>query len=191
MRIPFTRPYRAFEEFDGVSTEECERHLRRVVGSIGWLPCAMLGTGVLGGALAIAILAFVYETSPRWRQQIIDSESSQTVALVVAVAFVLFALSLSMLLTRDYAIYRGIHREIHRARCPKCRQSLLGVPVRAPHSAGKPTPGDAWVRCPECGKRYNLMEIGLTPRDLIPFEFREASPDIATKRGEWFGKEYL
>ncbi len=190
MRIPFTKAYRAFEEFDGVSTEQCERHLRRVAGSMSWLPLVMMAAGVLAGGAAVGVLVFLYHTSPGWRAPIEQDESAQTLALVVAVAFVVFVAAIGALLVRDYAIYRGIHREIHKARCPKCKQSLLGVPVRAPHSAGLPTPGDAWVRCPECGKRHDLMQIGLTPRDLIPLEFREASPDLATKRGSWFGREH-
>ncbi len=173
-----------------MSREECERHLRRAVTSIGWLAYAMLGAGLFGAVAGAGALVLFYQTSPEWQDRLARSESAQTSALIVGVTVLVLAAALSALLMRDLVIYLGIKREIFRARCPKCKQSLLGVPVHAPHSGGQPIPGDAWVRCPECGKRHNLMKIGLTPRELIPFEFREPSPDLARKRGDWFGREF-
>lgn len=189
MRIPFTKPYRAFEEFDGVSRAECERFLRRSIGQMPWLGWVVVGVFVLGTSGAGFALFTLYESAPGWHA-LFASDGGQNLAISAWVALSVLSGAIAALLARDGAIFLGIRREIHRARCPKCRHSLLGLPIHAPHSIGTPIPGDAWVRCAECGKRVDLLAHGLTPRDLIPFEMREVRLDVGQRGGDWFGRKH-
>lgn len=189
MRIPFTKPYRAFEEFDGVSREECERYLRRAVAQMPRLGYVAAGAFLIATPTVGAGLLSLYESAPGWHG-LFASDAGENLAIAAWVGLSLLAGAVAALLARDACIFLGIRREIHRARCPKCRHSLLGLPIHAPHSLGLPIPGDAWVRCSECGKRVDLLAHGLTPRDLIPFEMREISLDIGKKGGDWFGRKH-
>jgi hypothetical protein len=96
------------------------------------------------------------------------------------VAVVLTGL-LAGLLARDVVLLHLLRREVHKARCPGCRQSLMGLPITF-RSLGPPEPGDAKVRCPECGRQWVLFDIGLTPQDLVPWEMRGVPKDYGKVR---------
>jgi hypothetical protein len=53
----------------------------------------------------------------------------------------------------------------------------VGLPIRVVGDDGDPS--KRYVRCPECGRTHNLLEHGITPRDLVPFEQRIARADLA------------
>jgi Zn ribbon nucleic-acid-binding protein len=64
-------------------------------------------------------------------------------------------------LARDFRLRRALRHRIDNARCPGCRQPLLGLPLLAESEV--PT-----VRCTECGEAVELAAIGLTPADILP-----------------------
>lgn len=185
MRLPLTKVYRAFPEFDGVGTEQCERLVRRVRANGHWLLLLTpIGAIVAAVAWIAGLLALVgaFERQPAGR----FLADPSTVLVVGIVGATLFG-AVGFLLVRDYALLLAMRREIQQIRCRKCKQSMLGLPIHT-NTIGKPTPGDAWVRCPECGSKWNLLAIGLTPRDLIPYEQREVDERVAQPGGDWFGK---
>jgi len=100
--------------------------------------------------------------------------------LVTLVVSTVLATGLTYLLFRDLALWIGIRREIHRSNCPKCGQSLTGLRIR---SVGLGyDPANRFVRCTECGTEFCMLDIGVTPRDLVPFEQRAADPRIGRLR---------
>jgi hypothetical protein len=179
VRLPFTKVYRAFPEFDGLSDEECARYVRHVRVHQRWqyqlIPLltglALLVVWPVGWVVAARNL-------PVW-QWVPMPPSDESRILLLGVTSILVP-AMTMLLLRDLALWWGVREEVNRARCPKCRQSLLGVPVQEVGVGGDPA--KRFIRCPECGRKYMLLDIGITPRDLIPFEQRAVAPDFAQKR---------
>jgi len=178
MRLPFTKVYRAFSEFDSLSDEECERYVRHVRSQRRWqyelLP--LITTLVLMLVWPVGWVVLTDEF-PGQRLPIPDSHDGRVILL--GATTVLFPALVGLTL-RDFALWWGVRDEVNRARCPKCLQSLLGVPVQEIGLGGDLA--KRFIRCPECGRKYMLLDIGITPRDLIPFEQRAVSPDFATKR---------
>lgn len=179
LRLPFTKVYRAFPEFDGLSDEECRRYVRHVRVHQRWQ--YQLIPLLAGLALLIVwpVGWVVAERNLPLRQWVPVPLSDDLRILLLGVTSILVP-AMTMLLLRDLALWWGVRDEVNRARCPKCRQSLLGVPVQEVGVGGDPA--KRFIRCPECGKKYMLLDIGITPRDLIPFEQRAVAPDFAQKR---------
>lgn len=189
MYIPFRKVYRAFAELKHLSDEECEKHLRRVRLRDTRLHHAPWGAGVLGMAAAVAVVAWFVESRWGLKKIGVDDVLGSPVAFVgVPAAAVLFGL-LCGLLARDLVLLRLLRAEVHKARCPKCKQSLLGLPITF-RGLGPPEPGDGKVRCPECGRQWVLLDIGLRPTDLVPWEMRGVPNDYGKVRrqGTWAGR---
>lgn len=186
MRLPLTKIYRAFPELSHLPDEECERVLRRVrlgrrTPVVAYVAAAVVGVGVW--------LVVLWELLRRSGIGVpdLDAEFERlTVVSAIALGGSAAAAGLAVLLARDLLLWRAVRAHIHRARCPKCRQSLLGLPVQQ-ITIGPPLPGEAWVRCTECGRKLVLMDLGLTPLDLVPWEQREVPGDFARVRhgGAW------
>lgn len=62
-----------------------------------------------------------------------------------------------------------LRREMSGPVCPKCKSSLIGLRVET--RGVEPDPAQNRVRCPECGRNWKMLDIGVTPRDLMPREF--------------------
>lgn len=177
MRFPRVKVWRAFPELDHLGDAECISLCRRVIvgmapwrGRILWLAglCSMLASLALTSSLLIRARA--------WQ---LDIEKINPVVFSIVLAVSVMAFAVGYIAARDLNLYLLIRGDLHRARCRKCGQSLIGL--RVIESAINPnTPGDARVRCPECGKLWTLLEIGLTPRDLIPYEERHLDGRIGT-----------
>ncbi|GJQ30154.1 MAG: hypothetical protein HBSAPP03_20380 [Phycisphaerae bacterium] len=180
MRLPFSKPYRAFPEFDGMSDEECRSYVRRAFVHRPWLTRRL---PVLLGIVVLMLwptgVMLVRELAPAVYRYVPMPRSAEWMVVWLVVTTAMLALGLP-LVVRDVGVYLGVRDEVHRARCRKCGQSLAGVPVQT--IGAEPDPAKQFIRCPECGKKYVLMEIGLTPRDLVPFEQRGVPPDFARKR---------
>lgn len=180
MRIPLTKAYRAFEEFDRLPDEECERYMRGVAADGPWqvslLPTIGLAMAIVGWPLAVY---FGWSWVPRGIRELADFrlESGILFGSIMGVVSWVFVSAAVYWLLRDWGLWYALREQIARVRCPKCKYSLLGIPITH-RNLGLPVPGDAWIRCPECGKRQNLLEVGITPRDLIPMEERVVAPDI-------------
>lgn len=178
--MPLFKPYRMFPEFDHLSDTECERYVRDA--HINWT--SLTGRAPLIVTTLITALWFVgwpvvVATFPVVRN-VVPIPSSTDLALVVYAAGGVLTTGLAYLISRDVGIYLGIRRELHRASCRKCRQSLMGLPIQSVGT--EPDPSKQFVRCTECGRRWVLLDIGLTPRDLVPYEQRVISADVARVR---------
>jgi hypothetical protein len=181
MRLPFTKVYRGFPEFDALPDEDCERYVRSVratrPGLVNTVPLATaLTLLVLWPAAWCGLWTWDEDLVLAW----VPLPPSDDMRVVLLAGTTLLVPVLSALLLRDAALWWGVRQEVNRARCPKCRQSLLGVPVQEVGVGGDPA--KRFIRCPECGRRYMLLEIGITPRDLVPFEQRAVSPGFASHR---------
>lgn len=179
MRIPLFKPWRAFRELDAFSEEECEKF----VGD-AWANCRSFESAlplVSGPIIFVLFPAAIlsglrFPSIARW---IYVPESLKT-SILLLVALSVFAGCAGSLLTRDVVLYVILKRELRRANCPKCGQSLRGLPVQ---SIGEiPDPAKNFVRCAECGRVHHLLDLGLAPRDLVPLENRRVPADFARKR---------
>lgn len=179
MYIPFRKVYRAFGELKHLSDEECERHLFRVRLKQTWLHFVPVPAAIAGAAAALAF-------SASWivpRLGLPGLLVAGPLVLVGVPVFTVFAGLLSGLVARDMVLLHLLRREVHKARCPKCGQSLLGLPINF-RGLGPPEPGDGKVRCPECGRQWVLFDIGLRPTDLVPWEMRGVPADYGKVRGQ-------
>lgn len=180
MRLPFSKPYRAFPEFDSMSDEECRQYVHRAFIHRPWLTTRL---PLLLGALTLVawpiFVLLMMEFVPEVYSYVPLPTSADGKAIFLVITTVVMAVAVP-LLVRDLGVYLGLKDEVNRARCRKCKQSLLGVPLQS--IGAEPDPAKQFIRCPECGRKFVLMELGLTPRDLVPFEQRGVPPDFAKKR---------
>lgn len=189
MYIPFRKIYRAFDELKHLSDEECEVHLRRVRLRETRLHLLPWGAVVLGVAIGLGVVALLVHSQMGLRSITVSDILGNPYVFVGVPAITLLVGLLTGLLVRDLVLLRLLRDEIHKARCPRCRQSLMGLPIQS-RALGPPEPGDAVVRCTECGRKWVLFDIGLTPRDLIPWEMRGVPKDYGKVRREtaWNGR---
>lgn len=179
MRVPFSKPWRAFPEFDGVPDGDCRRYVADACVNQPWLtarwPVLLAGLVLIlwpaGWMLADEFLPVRrYVPLPRPGDGL----------WVWYVATTVLAAALSGLVMRDFGVYLALKRELRRVHCRKCDQSLLGVPLQ--RVGVDPDPMNQFIRCPECGRKYRLLELGLTPRELVPYEQRVVDPRVGQKR---------
>lgn len=191
MRLARVKVWRAFRELDPIPDEECLRYIRRVrIMMPTWRRLLPVPAGILGAAAWIALCWSIERSVPvlGWIH-----DRSYYVAAVGASVWIggaVLAAGLAGLAVRDGLLLLALREEIHRARCPKCKQSFAGLPIRY-QSLNPQQPGDARVRCPECGREWVLLDIGLTVRDLVPFEQRAMPSDVAKmrpRRERWGGR---
>jgi hypothetical protein len=176
MRIPFTKLHRAFPEFDSLSEEECARYVRYVLitrgASMLIIPSAVaLGCAVGWPTLLVLGVRFQLFPVPNFGGDL---------NLVLTVASSVLVGSLAGLITRDLLVWWHVRVEVHRARCPECKQSLQGLPIEEVGLGLDPAM--RFVRCTECGLKHRLLDLGLTPMDLVPFEQRGVPEDFGRRR---------
>jgi hypothetical protein len=181
MYIPFRKIYRAFDELKHLSDEECEVHLRRArlrptrLAEVPWI------VGFAAALVVPGLVAWFIESRSGLASLELDDLLSSATAFVGVPAAAALSGLIAGLFTRDMVLIHLLRREVHKARCPKCGQSLMGLPIQS-RALGPPEPGDAVVRCTECGRKWVLFDIGLTPRDLIPWEMRGVPADYGKVR---------
>ncbi len=153
MRIPLSKIYRAFPEFDPFPDDECERYLRyayrRARLRIGCIPVL-----VFAATLVMCATIFILTVVALGRAGVRPSEPG--VVFLLAIIGIVAVPSMIALITRDRILFRVLHDRIKNARCPGCEFSLLGLPIVA-----------GAARCPECGFNVVLREHNLTPEDLL------------------------
>jgi len=177
MRIPWSKPYRAFPELDRFSDDECERYVLQVraqrLGS-RWLPPAGLLLTVPASMYAIVYASLDIGEWVRdfdvWLFRMIrgtwppvEVGPGEFLVWIGLGLLVVGGPALLYMIPRDALLRRAIANRLRLARCPKCRQSLVGLPVRALPEAYGGGPG---VTCPECGTEHVLAKIGLTSDDI-------------------------
>jgi hypothetical protein len=182
MRLPRIKVWRAFSEFDGMSDEQCWHALNQMAFTVGKWPIALKW---LGGAVGIGIFAAANvfggldEFPRRWLPN--DPGASDVMEAAWGILGGLVFGIVGVLLARDWVYYLLLRAAMKRRCCRKCGQSLMGVRIIDTSLYGEP--GKAKVRCPECGTLFVLLDIGLSPRDLIPFEGSRSLSDVGRLRG--------
>jgi len=179
MRLPLLRPYRMFREFDHLSDSECERHVRdayiNAPGLTARLPLLWTtfctGAWFIGWPVSVAFLPV---------SSFVPIPSSTDWQIVAYLAGGAAWVAAWYLLSRDVGVFLAMRRELSRCRCRKCGQSLQGLPIQ--FAGSDPDPAKRFVRCTECGRRWVLLDLGLTPRDLVPFEQRVMDARVAQRR---------
>jgi hypothetical protein len=171
--------WRAFRELDGLPDEECRRVLARAMANTSTLARALPGLVfwatlmLVPVALWRAIIAWGPTLAP-----LIPDDFATSISVMGLIQVI------SATIARCAAIwlrsYSALARELRRETCPKCRSSLMGLPITAPGT--EPDPAQNRVKCPECGRVWRLLDLGLTPRDLIPWEQRGMDPSAGRLR---------
>ncbi|MEO0482057.1 MAG: hypothetical protein AAF138_00340 [Planctomycetota bacterium] len=160
MRLPLSKPYRAFPELDPFTDLECQvfvaesnrrhRWSGRVVG-VAMSLCIAIALGIAISLVNNIGQQHVLDTTgrplPVWRA-------------TAAIAVPLIAGCAVALLIRDRWLLTVLRRRINRARCHNCRYSLLGLAIERGDFGDR-------VTCPECGARTSLKSAGLTAEDLL------------------------
>lgn len=171
--------WRAFRELDALPDEECRRVLARAMANTSTWAMAMPGVVFFVALVLIplamwaAILAWGPTLAPIIPDDFATSMSVMGLIQVVGAAVAWLA----ALWLRSY---RALARELRRETCPKCHSSLMGLPITAPGT--EPDPAQNRVKCPECGRVWRLLDLGLTPRDLVPWEQRGMDPSAGRLR---------
>ena len=161
MRIPTSKIYRAFEELDEFSDEQCERLMRRVRIDTG------ATSGMVGFVFLATILVFftvwflLYLVPVEFRGLSMRLRPYFDLDMVIWFLTEAFAVAATGFATRDYILRKhlraAIELRIERVRCPDCKYILIGQ-----------RPRNDMVACPECGTTTSLGALGVTANDLIP-----------------------
>jgi hypothetical protein len=159
MRLPYSKPYRAFVEFDRFSDEVCEKYAAmvrtkyarsRALASAG-------GVAVVGAWWGVLVLVGrVLVSFAGVRHWVRNSGPWADIGLAVVLILVISAGPLMALVVRDYWFRWALRRQLGGVRCGACDYLLLGLTVE-----------EGRVRCPECGGVTVLAERGLTEADVM------------------------
>lgn len=179
MRLPFSKPWRAFAEFDGVPDGDCRRYVADACVNQPWLT-ARLPLLCAGLALIAWPAAWILADEFLPVRKFVPLPGRGDGLLVWYVVTTVLVAAGAGLVLRDLGVYFALKRELRRVECPKCGQNLMGVPLQ--RIGVDPDPMNQFIRCPECGKKYVLMELGLTPRDLVPYEQRVVDARVGRKK---------
>lgn len=153
MRLPLSKIYRAFPEFDPFPDSECERYIRYAYAQarlrIGCIP-------IVAFVLAFAVYLSLVIAGTAILEGMGLSPDGTSLLLPLLLFVSVFAVpAIFALLVRDRVLRRVLLDRVRTARCPSCQFSLLGLPV-----------AEGAVRCPECGTNIVLSMHNLTPQDL-------------------------
>lgn len=151
-----SKVYRAFEELDRFSDDECIGFVKTAERVNRWTRVVVLGIvglcflpgGCIGGGLGIGLTNIVFGevSAPDWR-------------LGVALIFMVVGVGIPTvggLVLRDVWLRSAVRKQLGRCACPVCDYSMLGL---------QPTEGA--VVCPECGTRHTLSRLGLSNADIL------------------------
>ena len=161
MRLPLSKPYRAFPEFDPFTDFECRMCIwdgrrRRPFMSIGVATLQFVSV-VLGTIVAFHALALVADIDYRYEAR---RPVLYAFMITAAVGVPLMLGFLGSLLIRDRWLRAAHRRRMDLAKCPRCRYSLVGLAIEQ-------GPEGRFVLCPECGSQTRLKSAGLTAEDLL------------------------
>ncbi len=158
--------YRAFSALDRYSESECQSLMRRIRANYStWKELFPLAGGCcVGVAWAVG---WVFASGYVDLSRIVPLLPAGTGERVIAVIVTSVGASLlTFYVLRDVVLFFGVRQELRRTDCKKCGQSLLGL--RLDYRGIDADPGNIYVRCAECGRAYRLLDIGLSPKDLLP-----------------------
>lgn len=175
MRIPFTKVYRAFSDLDRFGDAECRRYVRRALAKADWRLTTL--PRVVGFSLFVGVPLTLWALDRATWMGVSIPQDPDIRILLAAIPGATLGL-FGWIVSRDWALRSCLREELEAARCRKCRYSLLGV--RVDYLGFGQEPGRAVARCPECGTVWNLLDIGLSPWDLTPWEARVVPEGFTT-----------
>lgn len=156
MRLPLSKPYRAFPELDKLTDAQCERLVtlagRRHVRARVATTLIAITLAAITLPLALGLGAEVYNTLTTANQ----GAWAFLAGLAVCTACLMTGPACGYYL-RDVWLRSAIRSLIHDASCVSCGYSLLGLP--APQHA---------IRCPECGSTTDTTNLGLDTLSPTP-----------------------
>jgi hypothetical protein len=165
MRVPFTPLHHSFPEFEALTRAECDRYIAYARTTQPWLVGVWpFVIAVLAGITVIVV--------PAMTGQLGSSGVNFLMAGLGAIGAFVFV----WMLLRDVLLWWFVRGQVLRARCPKCKYSLQGLPIIEIGDGLDPTM--RFVRCVECGRKHRLFDLGITPMDLVPFEMRGVPEDF-------------
>lgn len=178
MRIPISKPYRAFPELDPYDDEACKAYMRRARAKGRWLRlCVGLlaaGMGLGVSSVLIALIGFVAKADAFQGLDLL-------VGVIVIGSFFFAALTpyLCAAIASDVMIQRQLRRRLDTAECGGCGYSLIGQrPLPDPDGRGD------FVRCPECGMTSPVGRGGI-PRENLMHGGGGGGGDDATPGAVW------
>ncbi|MEM1354457.1 MAG: hypothetical protein AAGH88_06185 [Planctomycetota bacterium] len=166
MRLPLSKPWRAYPELDAYSDEQCRYLLNRAKRAWPKLRVGLVLQRWIANVLMLGYVALVgLCVSPIavwFNKQIGEPTNAVEDVLYFVPIFVLILIALSPLLVIQLWFYqRKIHAvladRLELSRCPGCRYPLIGQRTV-----------NGVVTCPECDRGCLLIELGLTEEDLLP-----------------------
>ncbi|MCC6660403.1 MAG: hypothetical protein IT437_05910 [Phycisphaerales bacterium] len=141
MRLPISKPWRAFPELDRYTDQQCERFLAEAHTSqrrLMMISHAMVAAVIVGGVAAgIALVSWTHDVL--WRRfgtPAIIAVALSPVAVLPVIVVMLSRRTHRLLLFREL----GRWRDAGHPECPRCNYPLVELPER-----------DCTKTCPECG----------------------------------------
>lgn len=155
MRLITHDIHRAFPELDRFGDEQCRRYLDRIRTTNAY-QLSVLGGGLLGAAIGVVPAVIVVGIS----RAIIEVHWQPSgVRMLAGLAMIVGTIGIPAvfaLIGRDHVLALFLHNCIGRTKCLGCRYSLLGQEVI-----------NDTVRCPECGARMTLDDLGLDSEEAL------------------------
>lgn len=156
MRLPISRVYRAFPELDRFPDHVCERYVAQARykawrSKIAVALLAMLSVPVM----FLVTLFLLMQVGELFHKNAIRSSTSIWPVLIVLVLSTAAAI-LTPLCIRDRWLIWAVRKQIGGTGCPRCGYQLIGLTI-----------DNGRVRCPECGFTESLVNLNLTPADLL------------------------
>ena len=163
MRIATSKIYRAFEELDDYTDQQCLLLMRRVKLSFAsrqTLSAWKFGAGCMTSVVSVISILLMMEILSQynvwWTRPGSDHWRSSIWILGICVP-----VATAWFWARDVVLRRqlieAIQLHIDRVRCPNCKYILIGQKA---HSGA--------VTCSECGQSTLLITLGVEAEDLIP-----------------------
>ncbi len=177
MLTPELPVWRLFRSFAGYGDRECREIVRaaRIRYEAGPLPAAFTWASAWVASvvlLAAPISTFDLGRLPFWQG---------LPALVAWVVIPVLVGELAASLARAAQTYGVLRRLMRLSCCRRCDYPLEGL--RITDGPGlEVNPAERRVRCPECGGSWTMLELGLTPLDLLPWGNRLLPANVGQMR---------
>jgi uncharacterized Zn finger protein (UPF0148 family) len=181
MRIPYSKVYRAFPEFDRFGDAQCEAYLRYLRNSPRTNYSSVRVMLVFLAIVAVVASPIVALYGATFLVRIVAPGMFKSangdvywLASMGGALLVCFSASALVILTiRDLVIRRAIREQLKGVRCDHCGYSLLGVRVL-----------EGVVLCPECGDKFTIALRGLREEDFrVEAEELPGLDEVAVPRG--------
>lgn len=174
-------PWRAYSELEGLSDGECrdlvERRWRLDPPPL-WVGSVL---ATLAGVVWTAGMPWFLATrTGLTRDKSLDQDAvALAIGLIALVGGAAWWIGVRWVV-RCAFVARTLRRIVAGATCPRCRHSLIGLPI-TDDATRLEDRSRMRVRCPECGKVVHLIKHGYGPQDLAPWSERVLPKDFEVR----------